>query len=691
MNALGVSHLARLAAITAVYFAAGRFGLSFAFLHDSASAVWPPTGVALAATLLCGVRVWPAVFAGAFLVNISTSGSVAASTGIAVGNTIEAVLGGWLVSRYARGTGAFERAGDTFRFAFLGGVAPTVLAAAVGIASLSAAGLLRPEEAFGVWLTWWLGDLGGALVVAPPIILWASRPSPDLLMLRRGEALAMFVTVSIVGLVVFSELSPMGRNVPTAFSCLPVLLWPAFRFTPRETAAAIALLSAVAVRGTLAGWGPFAAFAANDALMLLQTFLGVAAVSALAAAAEARHRREREAELSALNDELEARVRRRTGDLERAQERLKEAQQVAHVGSWEWDVAADRVWWSDEMYRTFGLDPAAFEASYESFLSCVYPDDRDSVHEHVGDALRSREPFAFEHRITRPDGEMRWVSARGDVIHDEAGQPLRMRGTAQDVTEQRQAEEARHALKIAETARLKAEEANRMKDQFLATLSHELRTPLHAVIGWSHMLVRGAVSDDRRQRALELIYRNALIQNQMISDLLDVSRITTGAFSLERGLLDLPAVLESAIETVRPKADEKQIALNAEIDAAAWVNGDARRLAQVAGNLLINAIKFTPAGGAVTLRLARTPSGAELQVEDTGPGISPAFLPHVFDRFRQADESVTREHGGLGLGLAIVRHIVELHGGRVDARNRTGSPGAVFTVTLPALDAEAAG
>jgi PAS domain S-box-containing protein len=665
----GVRDALRLAGIVAVYFAAGRFGLSLAYVHDSASAVWAPTGVALAAVVVFGLRVWPAVFAGAFLVNILTSSSVLAAAGIATGNTLEAVVGGALVLRCAKGRRAFERAADAFKFAALGGIAPALIAATVGVATLAATGRLTSQDAGAVWLTWWLGDIGGALIVAPLLILWAGRPSPDPLRARPIEGLALVATLVVAAFAVFGELSPAGRiQFPVSY---PILLWAAFRFGPREAATCAAILAVIAIRGTLIGYGPFAEESPNDALLLLQTFLSVAAVSSLAAAAEAAHRRDRERELREVNEELERRVLRRTTDLRRAQERLNEAQQVAHVGSWEWDVAADRVWWSDEMYRTFGVEPDAFDASYEAFLAHVHPLDRDAVKVNVGDALRSREPFAFEHRIERPGGEVRYISARGDVVRDAEGRPLRMRGTAQDVTDHHRAAEA--------------EEANRLKDQFLATLSHELRTPLHAVIGWAQMLLRGALEEDRRHRAVELIYRNALLQSQMITDLLDVSRITSGTLTIERELIDLPSVLEGVVETIGPTALQKQIEIECDIDAAAWVEGDAKRLSQVAGNLLVNAIKFTPAGGRVALRLRRADDQIELQIEDNGPGISPDFLPYVFDRFRQQDASSTREHGGLGLGLAIVHHIVGLHGGSVEARNRTDASGAVFTVKFPAV------
>ena len=243
----------------------------------------------------------------------------------------------------------------------------------------------------------------------------------------------------------------------------------------------------------------------------------------------------------------------------------------------------------------------------------------------------------------------------------------------------------------AEKAREAAESANRAKDEFLATMSHELRTPLNAVLGWT-MILRSNGDDARaRARALDTIERNARAQAQIIEDLLDVSRIVTGKLGLQVTTVDLAAVIDASLESVRLGATSKQIAVHRHIDrSAAVVTGDAHRLQQVVSNLLTNAVKFTPAGGRIDVRLERAANLARITVADTGEGIARDFLPFVFERFRQADGSASRVHGGLGLGLAIVRHLVELHGGTVRALSAGRGQGATFTVEIPLLDAHAA-
>ena len=686
----GSRTLPRLAAITGVYFVAGRIGLSFALINANASAIWPPTGIAVASLLLYGVRYWPAVFVGAFLVNLTTTGAIVPSTAIACGNTLEAVIAAWLIGRYAGGIRAFEKAGDIVRTAAFALLVATPIAATVGTLTLLATELAAREDLAVVWATWWLGDAAGAVTMTPLVLLWTQKPRFAALAARPIEAVLVAATLIGVTLGVFGHYTLAGReHWEMAWLCLPVLLWTALRFGPKECVAGATVVSVLAIRNTLDGLGPFAGHPPNHALLMLQCFISVLMLATLATAAESRERRAREVELQLLNRELEERVGARTADLARAQEHLEEAQHIARIGSWEWDILKDRVSWSGELYRIYGLEPSTFTASYDGFLARVHPDDVASVRQYVTNAVSSAKRTTFEHRIVRPDGGLRVVAAQADVVLGAEGRPIRLTGTAQDITDQRRAEEQRAALAREHAARVEAEDASRAKDHFMATLSHELRTPLNAVLGWSHMLMQRTLDETARERALELIYRNAMIQSQLVSDMLDISRMTAGEIVLDINLVDLPSLVESAVETMRPAAVEKGIELETSLDETAWVKGDAKRLAQVLNNLLNNAIKFTPRGGRVTVELTRSDGETLLVVRDTGPGIPPDFLPHVFDRFAQADDSVTRAHGGLGLGLAIVRHIIERHDGSVTVANGPPGTGAIFTVRLPALAVKA--
>jgi PAS domain S-box-containing protein len=267
--------------------------------------------------------------------------------------------------------------------------------------------------------------------------------------------------------------------------------------------------------------------------------------------------------------------------------------------------------------------------------------------------------------------------------------PPMFTGFVRDTTERVNAERQRRGLLEAEAAaRREAESANRAKDDFLATVSHELRTPLNAIVGWTRMLLEGILDEQSARRALTIIDRNAHAQAQLVTDLLDISRIITGKLSLAVRPVDMGSVIGAALDTVRPAADAKRIVISTSLGAPVrLVNGDFHRLQQMVWNLLSNAIKFTPEGGTVEVRLAEHDSKIRLRISDSGAGISPDFLPFVFDRFRQADGSSTRQHGGLGLGLAIVRHIVELHGGTAAADSAGPGKGAAFTIDLPQMPA----
>jgi len=288
-------------------------------------------------------------------------------------------------------------------------------------------------------------------------------------------------------------------------------------------------------------------------------------------------------------------------------------------------------------------------------------------------------------RWVHKDGRVVWVEAQSIVVCDETG-PIGMRGVTLDITAAVEAEIERAELLEREShARLNAEEASRLKEEFLATVSHELRTPLNAVVGWSRLLRSGQLDADGAAHAIEVIERNAAAQRQIIEDLLDVSRIITGKLRINTQPVDLLLIIHAAIDAVRPAAEAKEITISTHVEAPdAIVRADSERLQQVLWNLLANAVKFTPAGGTVDLYLSQDGSLAEIRIEDSGPGVPAEFLPRIFERFSQADGSSTRKHGGLGLGLAIVRHLVELHGGTVSAANREGG-GAVLTVRLPVI------
>ncbi len=296
-----IKSLATLGAVGIVYFAVGKLGLELALVNPSATPVWPPTGIALAALLILGDRAWPAIFVGAFAVNATTAGSLATSIFIATGNTLEGILGASLVRRFAHGRHAFDRAQGVFAFTLLAALFSTSVSATCGVTSLSLAGYAPWADYGSIWLTWWLGDVTGALVVAPLVLLWTARPLPRWTAAKAAEAAGLALGLFLVCQCVFSGLFPAGANhYPLEFLCIPFLIWAAFRLEPRETAAAISLMAGIAIRGTLRGFGPFIRPTQNESLLLLQAFMGVTAITALALAAVVAERRRSEEQLRRL-------------------------------------------------------------------------------------------------------------------------------------------------------------------------------------------------------------------------------------------------------------------------------------------------------------------------------------------------------------------------------------------------------
>jgi len=353
--------------------------------------------------------------------------------------------------------------------------------------------------------------------------------------------------------------------------------------------------------------------------------------------------------------------------------------------------------WNQGAERIFGY--SAEEMIGTSIMRLI-PPERQGEEEEILSYLKRGERFEhFETVRTTKEGRHLHVSLTISPIKDANGRVVGASKIARDITDRKLSEEAlREAQKAAEAAkadrerlleseraaRSEAERASYMKDEFLATLSHELRTPLNAVLGWATALRAGHFPTEELEQGLETIERNARVQAQIIEDLLDMSRIISGKVRLDVQRVDLPAVVAAAIDTVRASASAKGVRLQTIIDPLnAPVTGDPNRLQQVFWNLLSNAIKFTPKGGRVQVLLERVDSHVEVSIIDTGEGISPEFLPYVFDRFKQADASTTRRHGGLGLGLAIVKQLVELHGGSVRVKSSGTGKGASFIVSLP--------
>ena len=356
----------------------------------------------------------------------------------------------------------------------------------------------------------------------------------------------------------------------------------------------------------------------------------------------------------------------------------------APVFMWISDKSKSRVWfnkgWLDFTGRSLEQ-----EQSF-GWTQNVHEEDLAHCLQTYGEGFDTRKLFRSEYRVRNADGEPRWIIEQAlPVFEGPDGEFSGFIGSCVDITESKQLQaEREETLKAERTARQEAERVGRVKDEFLATVSHELRTPLNAILGWATLLRRIQPGSEDHVRGLETIERNARVQGQIIADLLDMSRIISGKVQLDVQALDLNDVINAALDAVNLSIEAKRLRLRVTLDARAGrLRGDPARLQQVFWNLLTNAVKFTPSGGRIDVVMERVNSHVEVSVEDSGQGIKPEFLAFVFDRFRQADSSTTRRHGGLGLGLSIVKHLAELHGGSVRVKSPGDGQGSTFIVALP--------
>jgi signal transduction histidine kinase/integral membrane sensor domain MASE1 len=690
-----------IAGVALAYFAAARLGLSLAFVAEQVSVVWPPTGIAITALVVFRRRAAAGVFAGALAANATIGEPFPTAAGIATGNTLGALLGFFLL-RKAGFSRHLERIWDVFALLGLAGVVASAASATLGVGTLCVTGV-HPWSAFrSLWWVWWLGDLMGVVLVAPVLLtLSVRRRWPPV---NASEAALLFALLSAVALVVFAGRVPTVPGASQlAYAVFPIVIWAALRFRQRETAVAITLVAGIAVWGTFRGYGPFVGRDVHQSLVLLQVFMAVIAGTGLVLAAAIAERRTAE--------------RRRAADYAVTQ-LLADGPTLEAVAPrilrticecLEWDVGA--VWTVDE----------------QGHLACreVWHGARVPASRFV-QATRER---AFDRGVGLPgrvwhSGQPHWISdvvwdanfprapvAAAEGLHAAFAFPIRLGNEVLGVVEffsseirqpdgdllhmfstmgaqighflERRRIEAERTHLLAELRR-----ASQAKDEFLAVLGHELRNPLAPLRSALEVLRARGFSDQVAQRMGEVMDRQLRHMVRLVDDLLDVSRITRGRVELRRERVDLGEVAARAAEAVRPLVEERgqQLAVSRP-DEPLVVHADPTRLDQVTANLLHNAVRYTEPGGRIAVTVSSESEQAVLRVEDTGIGLRPEMLERIFEPFVQADrpaQARAQPSGqGLGIGLTLVRSLVEMHQGSVTAHSHGPGRGSAFVVRLP--------
>jgi PAS domain S-box-containing protein len=656
----------------ALYFIAAQVGLEMAFVADQVSVIWPATGVGLALLVLRGRHLWPAIALGAFTAQLSSGAPLTAAVGIAIGSTLEAILGAELLARVDF-SAALKRVRDVASLFLVAAALTPIVSATVGVTSLCLAGV-EPWSTYRVlWSVWWIGDAVGDVVFAPMIFVWADQLRRGWQLERLGEAFVLALALLILSLAVFAEGSAQTRY-PVHYLVIPAVIWSALRLGQHATATLIFGAFSVTVIATLGGRGPFVAQSMNASLLDVELFIAVVSVTGLflGAAMAERNRAER----------------RRAIDysrLRRSEERLAMALAAGHMGAWEWNIERGSVEWSDTVAAIHGLAPGSFRGTFDAFRELVHPDDRERVLEMIRQAIARATEYSVEFRNMWPDGSIHWIAMSGQVICDR-GRPVRIVGVCRDITEHKGINDAltRQAQQLAE--------ADRRKDEFLAVLGHELRNPLAPLQNSVALLAHRASDPGVVAQARSVMQRQLRHLVRLVDDLLDVSRIRSGKIVLAKQPLELALAVNSAVELSKPGIDARRHRLVVSLPPEpVWLHADPTRLPQLLANLLNNAAKYTDEGGQIDVIAERSGSSVIVRIRDTGIGMNAQDLTGVFELFAQAGGSSQHSvQGGLGVGLSLARSLAELHGGTLAAHSEGIGRGSEFVLRLPAASSPSA-
>jgi PAS domain S-box-containing protein len=621
-----------MAVLFVAYVSAAKLGIELRVAHGVITPVWAPTGIAIASLVLYGVRLWPAVALGAFVANATSGLAPVDAAFISVGNTLEAVVGSMLLLHVGFRP-AIDRIRDVFSLIVYGALISTAIAATNGVTVLWVSDeLARPYGS--EWLLWWIGDAMGALIVAPLMFVLWTRPWRQLDLRARLEGLVVLAALIALSATVF--LAGQWRYPHLLF---PVLIWATLRFQQFGAVTSSFVVAAFAVTGAVRGTALLGHGSTTEIVQILEALTAGVAVSLLILGAVLAERSEAQRQLAA------------------AHASLAEAQEVAHVGSWEWEIGSNRVTWSDELYRLWGLEPQSVELTYERYLDSVHPADREPVRTIVERALESGAPFDFEHRLVLADDTVRWIHGSGRVIADESGAPARMVGAAQDITERKRIDD--------------------LRDSILSAVSHELRTPLTSIIGFSITLKdKGASLAQRtRDEMVGHLARQAEKLDRLLADLLDLDRLRHG---FVRPHLRPTDVRELAAQVA---SDHRSNTHSIHVDGSQVIaDVDAPKVERIIENLLANAVNHTPPGTKITVTVEPHDSGVLIAVEDNGPGVADEQRETIFGIFNRG--AASDRVPGTGIGLSLVAQFTALHGGSAWVEEST-SGGASFRVFLP--------
>lgn len=667
-----VGKLALLAIVFSFYYFSGKLGLALATVHPSVSAIWPATGIAIACMIVFGYRLWPLFFVGSFFFNYTTNWDIASSIAIGFGNMIEGLIGAFWVNKYANGRFAFSHPASIFKFLVLAGLIAPIFSATIGITSLVLSGLAPLSSFASIWFTWWIGNVTGAIIVAPFIILWSNNLRVDLDVRKILEIIAFISALIVFTPIIFLNVASLK------FLTIPFVIWSAFRFGQKATSLFILLLSGIILFGLLGSTGIYEQNQFPNLLFLvIQAFIAITSLIGLTVSCVVSENYRKTEMLMKSEEELQKRVVKEVEKVKKNQERFQtlfeNAPDIITMCSAEGVINSV----NPALKRITGWKPE--EVIGKNLIEIVYPEDISAVKNYFIEVSDGQTHAPIEVRFLKKSGGHVWIGhLRRPVL--ENGNITGAFSINRDITERK------HAQQLLEQ-KFEIEKRNEeQKMEFLTMTSHELKTPLTPVLIQGELLLDGSFGklSKQQKKVVEIIVRNVKRFNDLINDIFDITRIHTTGIKSEMQETDISRVIRESVENMKISAAKKNITITSKIAKLPPIIAAPNRIQQVMTNLLDNAIKYTDKNGKINVVALKEKGGILVKVSDTGIGIEQKHLEMIFYHFYQARSSPLTKNSGTGLGLAICRRIIEMHGGKIWAESAVGN-GSTFYFSLPTL------